>query len=152
MKYLKRYNESNSTIDSIVENCKDILLPLSDDSIYVDVLDSIHVKRSSTGGYGTGKKIVVVLGDEDITRGFPKSVNYVIDTNKYSDDLLRLIGYLKKESFKLSKFDYSVDTEGYEVQTYKDFGMGVDLDQSLIEHIDSPIYIKLYFNLYKTIL
>ena len=35
MKYLKRFNESIE--DDIVEECKDILLPLVDDGIIIDI-------------------------------------------------------------------------------------------------------------------
>ena len=78
MKYLKRFNESIE--DDIVEECKDILLPLVDDGIIIDVIK-------------VGKRYGRIFIKISVDR---LPYNLI----KYTDDLEHLNSYLESEGYE----------------------------------------------------
>ena len=81
MKYLKKFNESISS--DIINDCKDILIDLSDDNIKYKFINDPEII------------MIEIFSDEKI-----------IDLKKYEDPIKRINDYLESLGFNLSLFSY----------------------------------------------
>ena len=95
MKYLKSYKIFESVVshvDEVIEECRDILLPIEDDLIRLHVyLNDSYLVRSRSN-----EEIVVIdVGDEYIDK--------IVDFQHYKDSFEHLFSYLKEQGFKLDK-------------------------------------------------
>ena len=143
MKYIKSFVETSSWKDEIENTCKDILLPLSDNRIEIECLrPSPFFEIGSSKSEQTEFDIAVVVGDIDITRGYPAS-GPVFLVKDYEDEFLRLIDYMQSKEFYLIRFDF--DDNG-EISWFRDFGTGIEsLPKHLID-LRETVYLKLYFD------
>ena len=103
MKYLKRFNESNT--DDIIENVKDILLPISD----------------------IGYEISVVVNDELglIIRVVSWGDKPLLITDEVKEEFMRMKDYLQSEGYNSIQALYHIatpgDISGREIKEFDDF-------------------------------
>ena len=94
MKYLKRFNESISELESIRKTCEEILLPLVDDDIRVNLW--CKEAHKSFEGYFLEDVIRIQIGNDF----------YTIFLKKFESEMDHLLDYLKDEGFKLIPLDF----------------------------------------------
>ena len=91
MRYLKTYSKLFESIDVVIDNCKNLLLSITDDDIPVEV---------STADWKTDDEIITMLiGDDE---GLEDLLPIDIKPNnfeKYLSDFENLNNYLESESF-----------------------------------------------------
>jgi hypothetical protein len=91
---LKRFNESNDSelLDTIISNCKDILIDLSDDGFEYKIISPYSNSRESN-------EIIINIGNP--------SNNYMIKLAGYELVFNHLFNYLESNGFKLcNKLSY----------------------------------------------
>lgn len=138
MKYLKKYKlfESIYMDYDTISDVNDILSELSDDSIPVSVDARVD------------GNVIITIGEEfDPVLTFLDQINKVFKVKKYEDAFMRLIEYMNPKNYTLIAFNY--DDKHNIRQTYKDFGMGIDLLPKHLMNLDETNFIKLYFKLNK---
>jgi hypothetical protein len=91
MRYLKTYSKLFESIDVVIDNCKNLLLSITDDDISVEV---------STADWKTDDEIITMLigddeGLEELGPAYVKPNNF----EKYLSDFKTLNSYLESESF-----------------------------------------------------
>lgn len=91
MRYLKRFNESSN---EIIQDCKDILIDLSDDNIDCDFYITQKLNLSIKSKYH--EVLIFKIGDN----------NKEIDLNKYSDNFERLFEFLDSMGYELTNNSY----------------------------------------------
>jgi len=93
MKYLKRFNENLSSED-IIDDCKHILLDMSDDYVKFDIKYQGHTKHLF-GHQGRLDKIegVILLHIGDYTKGRAFDPGYYIETLEQLNSYLNSNGY-----------------------------------------------------------
>ncbi len=96
MKYLKTYSKLFESIDEVIDNCKNLLLSITDDDIPVEV---------SPAHWKTDDEIITMLigDDEGLEELGPADIK-PNNFEKYLSDFENLNSYLESESFY---FDYA---------------------------------------------
>ena len=115
MKHLKRFNESS--IDDIINDCKDILIDLSDNNITYKVWVS--------GRFSGSGSIIVDIGDDD---------DNSISLMNMSDTFEHLISYLESFGYLFSKKSFY----------HEDLYYGSPLDKAELFH-SIKNGVKFYF-------
>jgi hypothetical protein len=87
MRYLKLYENFN---DDIIEDCRDILIDLSDDGIDLDILFDVYQVK-----YG-GVSFFIEIG----------SYSNIIEMKEYKDNFMRLLDYLESLGWSLSSSSF----------------------------------------------
>ena len=120
MKYLKRFNESNT--DDVIENVKDILLPISDMGYEISVDEGIYYKQ-----FSDSELVIRVVTYVDK----PLSI-----TDEVKEEFIRMKDYLQSEGYN------SIEAQYYTVS--KSGGKSVEeLDKFIT--VKEPI-VNLLFN------
>jgi hypothetical protein len=109
MKYLKRFNESVNkfNVDDIIENIKDILLPISDMGYEISVVDDVDFNGELTG------VIIRVVRYTDPTLKMNDEVE---------DEFIRMKEYLELSGFNSVKSIYVREGSNYRFEEdFSDF-------------------------------
>jgi hypothetical protein len=114
MKYLKRFNESVNkfNVDDIIENIKDILLPISDMGYEISVVDDVDFNGELTG------VIIRVVRYTDT----PLKMN-----DEVEDEFIRMKEYLELSGFNLVDVLYVREGDNY--QFTEDFNEFIILEE-----------------------
>ena len=128
MKYLKRFNESNT--DDVILNVKDILLPISDMGYEISVTDDVDFNGKLTG-------III------------RVVTYVdkplLITDEVKDEFIRMKDYLQSEGYNSIEAQYYLQVP-FNYTVSKSGGTSVEeLDKFIT--VKEPI-VTLLFNLF----
>ena len=126
MKYLKRFNESNT--DDVILNVKDILLPISDMGYEISVTDDVDFNGKLTG-------III------------RVVTYVdkplLITDEVKDEFIRMKDYLQSEGYNSIEAQYYLQVP-FNYTVSKSGGKSVEeLDKFIT--VKEPI-VNLLFN------
>ena len=117
MRYLKTYSKLFESIDVVIDNCKNLLLSITDDDIPVEV---------STANWKTDDEIITMFigndeGLEDLLPIDIKPNNF----EKYLSDFENLNNYLESESFYLDVafilHDMDESSFSKEIKTFDEF-------------------------------
>ena len=105
MRYLKRFNESNT--DDVIENVKDILLPINDVGydVGVDKYDSKLIIR------------VVLWTDEPL-----------LITDEVKEEFMRMKDYLQSEGYNSIEARYYYIKSGQNAKPFDDFINSIDIE------------------------
>ena len=116
MKHLKRFNESN--IDDLIENLKDILLPISDMGYDINVTleDRVGLRAD------TNELIIKVVSPSD------KSL---LMTDEVKEEFIRMKDYLESEGYDSIKANFYTQNRRQNEKDINDF----------IDNIKKPIFI-----------
>jgi hypothetical protein len=135
MRYLKTYSKLFESIDEVIDNCKNLLLSITDDDIPVEV---------STADWRTDDEIITMLiGDdeelEELGPAYVKPNNF----EKYLSDFKRLNSYLESESFY---FDIAFILHDMDESSFsKEIKSFDELMSNLISYKDKLILIDISY-------
>ena len=135
MRYLKTYSKLFESIDEVIDNCKNLLLSITDDDIPVEV---------STAYWKTDDEIITMLiGDdeelEELGPAYVKPNNF----EKYLSDFKTLNSYLESESFY---FDIAFILHDMDESSFsKEIKSFDELMSNLISYKDKLILIDISY-------
>jgi hypothetical protein len=135
MRYLKTYSKLFESIDVVIDNCKNLLLSITDDDIPVEV---------STAYWKTDDEIITMLigddeGLEELGPAYVKPNNF----EKYLSDFKTLNSYLESESFY---FDIAFILHDMDESSFsKEIKSFDELMSNLISYKDKLILIDISY-------
>jgi hypothetical protein len=139
MRYLKTYSKLFESIDVVIDNCKNLLLSITDDDIPVEV---------STAYWKTDDEIITMLigndeGLEDLLPIDIKPNNF----EKYLSDFENLNNYLESESFyfDIAFILHNMDESSFSLQKTKEIKSFDELMSNLISYKDKLILIDISY-------
>ncbi len=135
MRYLKTYSKLFESIDEVIDNCKNLLLSITDDDIPVEV---------STAVWKTDDEIITMLigddeGLEELGPAYIKPNNF----EKYLSDFENINSYLESESFY---FDIAFILNDMDESSFsKEINSFDELMNNLVSYKDNLILIDISY-------
>lgn len=135
MKYLKTYSKLFESIDEVIDNCKNLLLTITDDDIPVEVLPA-HWKTDD-------EIITMIIGDDEGLEELGPADIKPNNFEKYLSDFENLNSYLESESFY---FDYAYILNDMDESSFsKEINSFDEFMNNLISYKDKIILIDISY-------
>ncbi len=135
MRYLKTYSKLFESIDEVIDNCKNLLLSITDDDIPVEV---------SPAHWKTDDEIITMLigDDEGLEELGPADIK-PNNFEKYLSDFENLNSYLESESFY---FDIAFILHDMDESSFsKEINSFDELMNNLVSYKDNLILIDISY-------
>jgi hypothetical protein len=135
MRYLKTYSKLFESIDVVIDNCKNLLLSITDDDIPVEV---------STAHWKTDDEIItMIIGDDEGLEELGPADIKPNNFEKYLSDFENLNSYLESESFY---FDYAYILNDMDESSFsKEINSFDEFMNNLISYKDKIIVIDISY-------